>query len=177
MKVEMEDVLAGIRTGVEHNPITAGLDLLGRGDGRDLGQDVLEEIHPVGRHLVERSEMIPRDDQGVHRRLGPDVVEGDDPVILVDDLGRKLLGRDPAENAISFHGDPPWPLRTSPRESLLDALDPRSELAELGFDGFVPAVDVFDLVDDGFASGDETGQEKTGRSPEVRSDHFRSGQP
>ena len=40
------------------------------------------------------------------------------------------------------------------REHLSDALDLRSHAPKFFFDVFVPAIDVIDAVDDGFAVGD-----------------------
>ncbi|MNI88160.1 hypothetical protein D3C73_1454280 [compost metagenome] len=38
--------------------------------------------------VIERTDVFFRDDQKVHRRLGRDVVEGQNLVVLVDDLRR-----------------------------------------------------------------------------------------
>ena len=48
--------------------------------------------------------MLARDDQDVGRRLGVDVAEGNDEVVLVDEVGRDLAGDDAAEEAVGgFH--------------------------------------------------------------------------
>ncbi len=43
--------------------------------------------------------VVPRDDEGVQRRLGVDVAEGDHPLTDPDDLRRHVTGDDPAEQA------------------------------------------------------------------------------
>ena len=95
----MRDFLAGVPAGVEDDPVAGrGHALLaGRPPG---GVEKLadEALGPRGR-VVERGEMQLGDDQHVDRRLGPDVLEGDDVGGLEQDPGRELPPRDAAEEA------------------------------------------------------------------------------
>ena len=52
-------------------------------------------------------------------------------------------------------------------EHFSDALDLRADSFELFFDVFVATVDVVDAVDDGFAVGDESGEDERGGGAEV----------
>jgi hypothetical protein len=46
------------------------------------------------------------DDQEVERSLGVDVLEGEDLIVLVLDIGGCLAGHDAAERAVGAHGSP-----------------------------------------------------------------------
>jgi len=54
--------------------------------------------------LRHAGDVLAGDDQDVGRCLGVFVPKGDDVLILVDDIGRVLAGRNPAERAVGIHG-------------------------------------------------------------------------
>jgi len=53
--------------------------------------------------LIERGEMLARDDQNMRRRLRTDVVKGHAGLIFIDEFGRNFAPADLAENTILTH--------------------------------------------------------------------------
>jgi len=102
----VEHGLAGVGSIVAEQAPAAGLEAVisrearghlgdpGRGGGGLRGQ--VPEAFAVGL----------RNDEQVHRRLGEDVLEGEQVLVLVDQGRRDLLPRDLAEQAFSHQGPP-----------------------------------------------------------------------
>jgi hypothetical protein len=60
----------------------------------------------VGAEAGERLDVPPGDDQEVEGGLGVDVLEGEDLIVLVLDIGGCLAGYDAAEYAVGAHESP-----------------------------------------------------------------------
>ncbi len=96
----MKDLLPRVPGRIQDDAVPRFSDALGFSDVPGFEQDVGEEGAFPFRHLVQRGVMDLGDDERMHRRLGPDVVEGQDAFVLVNDFGRNRSGRDFAEEAV-----------------------------------------------------------------------------
>ena len=65
--------------------------------GKALGrqQQCANEIALFGREIVQRSPVRLRDHESVERRLRMNVLEGENPVVVVEAIGGKLAARSP----------------------------------------------------------------------------------
>ena len=101
MEVKMKNFLAGITARIEDDPVAALTDPFFPGDLPGPEKDLPEQgFRSVG-GVVEGGEVVLGDDQDVDRRLGPDVLEDEDALVLEEDLGRDLLADDAAEKAVA----------------------------------------------------------------------------
>lgn len=106
--VEVHDGLAGVDALVGDDAETV-LQTLGLGD---LLDGVSHGAHGLGRHVVgDVAVVLLGDHERVDRRLGVEVVERDDLVVLIDNGRGNLVAGNFAENAIT-HG---WFLSHRPR--------------------------------------------------------------
>jgi len=112
VQVDVEDELVGVRVHVHHRPpaLVGEAPLLGQlGRGRE---QVAHGGCILGCDVVQRRDVLLRDDEEVLRRLGLDVLEGERIGVVVDDLRRDLLLDDLAEQAV---GHRVLPFRTAAR--------------------------------------------------------------
>lgn len=106
--MEVHDGLAGVDALVGDDAETV-LQALGLSD---LLDSVSHGAHGLGRHVVgDVAVVLLGDHERVDRRLGVEVVEGDDLVVLIDNGRGNLVVGNFAENAIA-HG---WFLSHRPR--------------------------------------------------------------
>lgn len=98
--MEVHDGLAGVDALVGDDAETV-LQTLGLGD---LLDGVSHGAHGLGRHVVgDVAVVLLGDHERVDRRLGVEVVEGDDLVVLIDNGRGNLVAGNFTENAIA-HG-------------------------------------------------------------------------
>lgn len=99
--MEVANRLPGIGSLVHNKSKAVALDPL---TARDLirGCDQTREQFPVVEPEVgDRFDVLVRDDEYVGRRLRPEVAEGRDALVAVDDLTRQSPGDDSAEHALA----------------------------------------------------------------------------
>ena len=99
----MEDLLPGVGSGVEDDPV-AGLGDASLGSDPGGGEDeVSHELPVLGRQGVVREDVLKGHEEHVHRCLGIDVLEGNASLIAHHELGGDMAVPDLAEHAIG-HG-------------------------------------------------------------------------
>ena len=99
----MEDLLPGVGSGVEDDPV-AGLGDASLGSDPGGGEDeVSHELPVLGRQGVVREDVLKGHEKHVHRCLGIDVLEGNASLIAHHKLGGDMAVPDLAEHAIG-HG-------------------------------------------------------------------------
>lgn len=97
--VDVRDGLAGLRSGVEDDPVALVADALGHRHVMGLGNDLVQQPGVGGRERGDVGVVLLRDDQHVGRRLRVDIAEGQDPVGGQDPGGGNRLRRDSTEQA------------------------------------------------------------------------------
>ena len=95
----MVDRLAGVPADVEDEPVPALPHSLLPGHRMRSAEETLEQA--VSRHLSRVRQVPARHHEHVHGRLGIYVLEGDDLLVVEDDLRGRPAGRYLAEDAIS----------------------------------------------------------------------------
>jgi hypothetical protein len=105
VQVEVEDGLAGA-CAVVHDCAVAGGELAFGSELRGDELQAAEQESIGGRDAGERFDVLARADQDVGGSLRVNVFEGEDFVVLVNELGGDLCGADFAEEAIA-HWKPP----------------------------------------------------------------------
>ena len=99
----MEDLLPGVGSSVENDPV-AGLGDASLGSDPRGGEDeVSHELPVLGRQGVVRGDVLEGHEEQVHRCLGIDVLEGNASFIAHHELGGDVAVPDLAEHAIG-HG-------------------------------------------------------------------------
>src|SRR6478752_3863995 len=98
VQVGVEDRLAGLGAGVEEQVV--GLVALALGDDGRRGDELADDGRVGGRRRGRVGLVVARRDQDVQRRLGRDVAERDQTVVLVDDVTGDLPGDDLAKQAV-----------------------------------------------------------------------------
>lgn len=98
--MQMLHALAGVGAIVDDDPISAGHEAGLLGLLVDDVEDVAEKIGVVFGEVANRSDMLLRDDQEMHRGPGVDILEGFDPIVLIQGLARDLAGGEAAKKAI-----------------------------------------------------------------------------
>jgi hypothetical protein len=101
MHVQMIDGLTGFGARVRHEPVASRREAVLVGKASCNEQDVTEKSAVLLPGVVHRLQVLARHDEKVHRSLRVDVLERDDALVLVDDGGVRLAGRDPAEDAVA----------------------------------------------------------------------------
>jgi hypothetical protein len=104
MHVQVEHHLATVIVAIDDEPETILRDAFAPGDVPRHDEHVTQRGFVRLGHVVHRGDRLVRHDQHVHRRLGTDVAEGGDAVVLVHDGGGNLAGDDLLENG--GHGSP-----------------------------------------------------------------------
>lgn len=95
--MQMKDTLPGISAGVDHDAKTAvGDTLLARQPCRDLKELADQRAVRFG-DVRDADQMLARNDQNMHRRLGRNVFERDDGIILINQIGLNFAVNDAAE--------------------------------------------------------------------------------
>src|SRR4029453_15447091 len=101
MEMNVKDGFGGIAVCIEHGAISAiGKAALFRKRGGapcHLANDRIVLRHEI----VQRRDMCLRDDEGMQRPLRIDVLESQEPIVLVENFGGNLTLDDPAEQAIA----------------------------------------------------------------------------
>jgi hypothetical protein len=98
--MQVEHRLSRLAIAIEHRAISALAESLA---GRQLSGS---SQHPADQRVIVRTEIVggrdvlPRDDEQVHRRLWIDVAERDEIVVFVNNRCRNLAGDDAAEQAV-----------------------------------------------------------------------------
>ena len=103
--MEVRNRFAGVGTVIDDQTIpgTGHAELLGNRSG--LYQEVAQELFMVHGGQTNTPQGDFRDDQDVDGRLGMDVAEGQDLVVLIDNVRGDLAGDDFFEKG---HGDGEW---------------------------------------------------------------------
>jgi len=97
--VQMVDGLAAVGAGVDDQPIAIA-EILSSCDLAGGGNKLAEHGCVLRRGVIERGEMLFGDEQDVHRRLGVNVREGEDVVVLIEAFDGNGAGDDFAEQTI-----------------------------------------------------------------------------
>ena len=101
MNVQVAYALTAIFSGVDHGSVPGGGDsLLPR--ERDRKHRKLAGYFRIG-EVIQRSHVLFRDDENVHRGLGCEVAKGEAVPGAGDYVSRDLAVNDPAENALLIH--------------------------------------------------------------------------
>ena len=98
--MEVEHRLAGVRSGVGQDPVTALVDSLIASDLARQAQQLSEQRLVAGRRHGEISDMVPRDDQDMDRRLRGEIGKGDRMGGFRQEAGVEIPARDPAKDAV-----------------------------------------------------------------------------
>ena len=99
VKVDMEHCLVGLAVCIENGPVAAlSVSALAR-DGGGAACHLANQRVMVGAGVVQRSDVLLWNNEHVHWCLRVDVLDGDHPVIFVDELRRNLMRRDSAKQA------------------------------------------------------------------------------
>ena len=96
--MDMPDRLAAVTSGVEDDPVTAAGDAFSDRDLVGMRYHLGQQPVPGRGKLGHVSVMSTGDNQHVNRRLRVNVAEGDDPVILKDDVCRNFTRDDALED-------------------------------------------------------------------------------
>jgi hypothetical protein len=102
VKVQVENSLPCIRTGVDDQTIAGVGDLFLSGYLAGSGKQVTNERLVLESQFVDRSNMLVRYDQDVGWSSRVDVAEGGHLVVTINNLAGRLPGNDLAKGAI-FH--------------------------------------------------------------------------
>jgi hypothetical protein len=98
----MKDLLSRISRCVENDPITVFPDSQVLGDLPGSEEDVAQEISFFFGDVIQRRDVLFGYDQNVDRCLRIDIIEGDDAIVLKNELSRNTLADNFAKQAI-FH--------------------------------------------------------------------------
>src|SRR4051812_24082237 len=103
VQVDVEHRLPGVAPVVHHHPVPLTVPpLLGDLGGGD--EEVAHLLAVLQREVVDAGDVLERDEEHVHRRHRPDVLEAEAHLIAVDDLGRNLAVPDLAEQTVGHAG-------------------------------------------------------------------------
>src|SRR5712691_13499023 len=106
MQMNVKDRLPRIAIGVEHRSEAPGRQAALLRDGGGATDDFTDDLVVLDTHLVQRLDVSLGNHQHVGRGLRVDVVEGEHPLVLVDDRCGNLAMDDLAEQTIR-HGKRP----------------------------------------------------------------------
>lgn len=98
--MEVEDALPGVRPNIEHQPVAAIGQPFFPGDAVRGAKEGGEQLGIERVRFIDAADVVARNHQDVRRRLGMDVAESDDLIVLIDDLSWDLARRDAAERAL-----------------------------------------------------------------------------
>ena len=105
VNVQVGDRLPGPFSAVDHQPVAVLVQPQSGGDPNGSRHEASPEFR--GGSLGGSGHMLFGDHQHVHRRLGSEVVEREDVVVLVNPLRREFPREDAAKQARTAHEDPP----------------------------------------------------------------------
>ena len=103
MQVDVKDGLACALVSVEERTVSDFRKASLLRDKRGAADQLADDLIVFRPDVVERWDVTLRDDQHMCRRLRVDVIEGDDPLVLIYDRRRYLSLDDLAEQAVG-HG-------------------------------------------------------------------------
>src|SRR5258706_7147179 len=101
MEMNMKNGLPRGRAAVEHDAKAVLRDALLLGEAVGDGTTIADELVIVLLQLEQRRDVLHRHDQDMDRRLGPDVLEGDDRVVAIDDVALDLPFDDAAKKTVA----------------------------------------------------------------------------
>ena len=107
--MQMEDRLAGLRIGVDDGSVTGAVDALPSSHLAGHGQHVTQEQLILLKIVIQRNQMLARNDKQMNRRFGIDVLKYDTVFVLVKDFCGLLMSRHLAKNAyrsLHFYSKP-----------------------------------------------------------------------
>jgi acetyl-CoA carboxylase alpha subunit len=102
VRVHVKNGLAGVATGVQDDAVTILDEAKALGHFRDPDHEFPDVGNRMCLEIMKACGPAFRDDKHVDFRLGLDVLEGQDVVILVNDSGRNLAGQDLVKNGLTF---------------------------------------------------------------------------
>src|SRR3954467_5733201 len=101
MQVDVKNGLAGIGVRIDHSAIPALRQSFGL---RELCGHQMHLADDVGvLRLVQRHDVLPRNDQNMNGRLRVDIPERDAMLVLRDDVCRNLFLQNAAEETVGGH--------------------------------------------------------------------------
>lgn len=178
--MEVKYRLAAVGIGIDHHTIT----VVGKSAiacyVRSRLQQTPERVAVARLRLVQRVDMLSRDDQNMGRSLRADVVKGNAHIVLKYPGGRYLAACDLTKKAIFYTHDLVNRLNHKPPKLLIptlclglcvrgrafgDSLDIGAEAAQFADDRLVSAIDMINAVNDGLAAGAQRGQHQRSRGP------------
>ena len=99
--MDMEDFLPGIPGRVKDDPVAAFSNPFLPGEIPGPEENLPEQGFGSVGGFVEGGEMVLGDDQDVDRSFGPDVLEGEEALVLEKNIRRELPADDAAEKAVN----------------------------------------------------------------------------
>ena len=100
MQVDVKHALAGFAVRIEHGPIAAVVITVLLGKRRREPDHRANQWIVILRQIVERSDVLSRDNEQVKGCLGVDVLERDELLVLIHDRASDLARNDLAEKAV-----------------------------------------------------------------------------
>lgn len=101
--MEVWHLLPRLGAGVDHQPVASVGDVLGLGQLVGDMNHMSEEMLLFGGDVSGGEYVSLGHDEHVRRCLRVDIADGDNVVILVEDVARYLSGDDATEYAVLFH--------------------------------------------------------------------------
>src|SRR5437879_12884913 len=105
--VDVVDDLPALWPAVHSEPVAALGEALRLAQRSGRNEAAAQHFGVASLHRHDRRDVAPRDDPEVDGRLGVDVSERDDRVVLVLDVGRSLAVDDGTEPAVRDGASPP----------------------------------------------------------------------
>jgi hypothetical protein len=102
VQVQVKDRLACARARIDHGAVTRLRQALLVGDARGDAQQMAERRFVAPRSVVERLQMLARDDERMDGRLWVDVAKRHRAIILIDYVGGNLARDNLTKDAIWF---------------------------------------------------------------------------
>jgi hypothetical protein len=104
--MDVKDILAGVPARVQNNPKSVFSETFLLSDLPDFREQMADKIQLVFRDILQRSVVSFGNDQGVYGCLRVDVIEGEDALVIVDDLAGDLSVDDLAEDTVTHELTP-----------------------------------------------------------------------
>src|SRR4051812_843613 len=90
--MQVADLAAGIRPGVDSNPVATLHDTLCSGDAGRRMQQLPRYLQMPGLHRRQRVNVLARDNENMRWRTRADVSEREQIIVLVDELCGNFMG-------------------------------------------------------------------------------------
>ena len=107
--MQVENQLATTTLHIELQFVARSFDTLISGNGRGLEDDLRDHLAVIFREVVNTPDMSPGNEEQVNRRLGMDVFECHEGIVLVGKIGRLFVINDLTKQAILHPRTSLWP--------------------------------------------------------------------